>query len=527
MRAAGPAGGSRERLRPVASGPISARQLGWLVGLAALVLYAATCARGVEWQDAGIHQYRILSGQLGHPLGLALTHPLHWWLGRGLCAFPAGDPLFKLNLLSSLGGAVAVGVLATVVRRLTRSTPAAVFAAVTVALSHSFWQMSALTETYTLAAALMAIEWLLLLRYAQTQRPGWLLAVFAINGLHVADHLLGLLTLATYGVLLLIQMARRRVAPGWLLLAGVVWAVAASPYLGLVGQQLAETGDVAGTLRSALFGGGGALPGFSDDVLNTTLSWRQVKLAGMSYAYCFPSLAALLALWGILRPAHGPRALFRWVLLAQTIIICLFVGRYTIADLYTYFVPVCVLTGLWVGVGVAGLLRRLRTVRARRWAVGLLAVNAALPVAVYLVFPTLAAQRGWLRDSMRDIPLRDEYSSFLRPWRFHDDAPQRFARTALGNIRVGGWIVADSTVAPTVAAERLAHPIGPEAVRVYWWRFGLVPVGQPMLGDDELRAFVRDGGEVLTIPSAEIDSLLGDDLVLVPTEPFWRVTGDK
>ena len=62
---------------------------GLVAGIAALVLYAATGARDVEWQDPGIHQYRVLTGRLEHPLGLALSHPLHFWAGRAALAHRA------------------------------------------------------------------------------------------------------------------------------------------------------------------------------------------------------------------------------------------------------------------------------------------------------------------------------------------------------------------------------------------------------------------------------------------------------
>jgi len=135
-----------------------------LAGLLALLLYVATGSRGVEWQDSGTHQYRIITGQIGHPVGLALTPPLHYWLGRGILHLPIGEPAYRLNLLSAICGATGVGLLAALVVQLTRNRYAAALAALALGLSHAYWQMSAVTETYTLACALMLAEWLLLLR---------------------------------------------------------------------------------------------------------------------------------------------------------------------------------------------------------------------------------------------------------------------------------------------------------------------------------------------------------------------------
>ncbi len=511
-------------LRPAAE-RTAATWLGVLAGAAALVLYATTGGRGVEWQDSGVHQYRILVGQLEHPFGLALSHPLHYWLGRLALLVPVGDPLHKLNLLSGVFGAATVGVLAGLLVRLTRSILAAAFAAVTLALAHSFWQMSARTDTYTLATALLVIEWALLLRYARTQHPAWLIAVFAVNGLHVADHLLGLLPLATYGVLLLERLVRRRIAPVWLPAALVVWLVGAEPYWTLVLHHWQETGDLAGTLRSALFGGTGQGKAWTGNVLNVLPAWTQAKLAVGSYAYCFPTAAVLVALVGLLRRARGRRRLFRYVLVAQTALILVFVGRYKIPDVYKYFVPVCVVTALWFGLGVAALLRRWRHGTGRAWLVAALVANALLPLAVYYYFPRVAERHNWLRGQMRAIPYRNEYLHFFRPWRFADDTAATFAREALAAIDPDRWLLADSTTAYTVAASYLVYG-GPRNIRVYWERACLTDGCRLRLTDEELLAFLHQGGQVLAVPSVTMEDMIRPPLVIERTEPFWQIRAE-
>lgn len=500
----------------------SARLTGVLAGTFALALFTITCSRGVEWQDSGIHQYRILTGWLEHPLGLALSHPLHYWAGRVLVGAGSGDPLLMLNLMSAFFGAVGVGVLAGVVTAFTRRSAAGWLAAATLALSHSYWQMSALTETYTLAAALMMIEWACLFRYVRTQHPVWLITVFFVNGLHVADHLLGLLTLATYGTLLLVLLIRRRLALGWLPLAAALWFLAASPYLALLAGHYQHTHDLAGTVRSALFGGGALSQGWSQNVLNTRLSASQLKLATLTFGYCFPSLAGLVALAGIVSRTRGRRRVFRWVLIAQTVIICVFVGRYTIKDLYTYFVPVCVLTAFWFGLGVAWLLRRCRTTRARRTVIGVLAAQALVPVVVYWAFPIVAQRRGLLRDQLRDLPFRNEYRHFFRPWRCCDDSPERFAREALAQTGENGWLLAGSTTGPMVAAVQHVRG-GPPEARVYWWRMCLTDRTAPDLTDEALRRHIEQGGGAVGAPAPEVQNVVRQPLVIDRTTPFWRI----
>lgn len=516
-----PLSGSRPRR---ASRPRWGRPARWglVAGAAALVLYAVTGARDVEWQDAGLHQYRILTGQLEHPLGLALSHPLHYWLGRAALRVPIGDAVHRLNLLSGLCGAVGVGVVTALVIRLTRNVTAGGVTAATLALAHAYWQMSALAETYTLAVALMAVEWVLLLRYLRTERPGWLVAVFAVNGLHVANHLLGLLTLTTYLGLLLERIARRRLRPAWSLAAAGLWLAAVSPYGLLILSHLHHTGDWVQTAQSALFGGGAEGPGWKGEVLNVRVSAAQVQLAVLSLGYCFPSAATLVALVGVLRPARGPRRLFRVILLAQTVLVFAFVGRYPIADLYTYFVPVCALTALWFGLGAGWLLRRWTEPRVRRRVAVLLVLNALLPPVVYYVFPLLAQEHGWMRTRLRDIPHRNEYLSFFRPWRFLDDSAPRLAHDAIAEAGPDGWIVADSTTAAPIAITYLRRGGTPQ-VRVFWGRNCLTQPGQPSLTDEALVAHVLAGGTVLAVPAPHTERLFSAPLYLDKSALLWRI----
>lgn len=517
----------------------------WLCGGAALLLYVATAARGVEWQDSAIHQYRVLTGTPEHHLGLALAHPLHYWLGRAALALPLGEPAWRVNLVSAVAGATAVGVLAAVVARLTRSVPCAGLAASVLLVAHSFWQMSAVAESYTLAAALMTIEWWLLLGYVRSRHPAWLVGVLAANGLHVADHLLGLLTLVTYVGLIVERLWRRQLNWRWTPAVALAWLVGSAPYWTLAVGFYTRTGDLGATIYSAFFGGQTVGAGWAGAVLNTSLSASQFKLAALTLGYNFPSLVLPVAIIGLLSRTRGRRRLFLWVMVAQTVLMVGFVSRYAIVDLYTYFVPVCVLLSLWYGLGARRLLRRIRPAWPRNLCAGVLALNAVLAVVVYLAFPPIAAERGWLRQRLREIPFRDPYTHFFRPWRSLDDSPTRFAQAALAATGPGGWFLGDGTVSFTVAYTYRVHG-GPQNLRVYAERRWLNPdaaaggagtwADQPPLTDEEVARFVASGGRVVVAPGEIMRRTWGERFELddASAAPFWQIrpggagqTGEK
>ncbi|MGB0715468.1 MAG: hypothetical protein ACPGXK_06300, partial [Phycisphaerae bacterium] len=48
----------------------------------AAILYVATAARGIQWQDRGAFVMRVLENKPLNELGLALSHPLHFYISR-------------------------------------------------------------------------------------------------------------------------------------------------------------------------------------------------------------------------------------------------------------------------------------------------------------------------------------------------------------------------------------------------------------------------------------------------------------
>ncbi len=101
-------------------------------------------------------------------------------------------------------------------------------------------------------------------------------------------------------------------------------------------------------------------------------------------------------------------------------------------------------------------------------------------------------------------------------------ASARSSRAALAATGEGGWLLADSTTAYTVAVTYLVHG-GPPDIRVYWWRDCLTDRTQPPLTDEELLAHVRAGGRVLGVPSTTVEDVVRPPLVIERTEPFWHI----
>lgn len=63
---------------------------------------------GRQWQDSGWQRCRIVTGQIDHQRGLALVHPVQYYLGRLAIRRPGIEPALAITWVSSIAGAVAV-----------------------------------------------------------------------------------------------------------------------------------------------------------------------------------------------------------------------------------------------------------------------------------------------------------------------------------------------------------------------------------------------------------------------------------
>ncbi len=419
---------------PLVVGPPTAEHawVRWaVVFIFSLALYAATASRGVQWQDSGSRILRVYTGDLYGSLGLALSHPLHFWIARGAVAISPLEPDLTVTLLSGLAAALAVANVFGCVRSLTGRSGPALFAAASLALANTFWQLATLAETYTLTSALLAAECWCLVLYLRARRPGWLAAAMFCNGLGLANHLLAVLTLP---VLVAVAFWRPPVPRWrWWLSAKLAWLVGSLPYTGLVAHQILVTGDLRGTVRSALFG-----TAYAGNVLNTSISVGLLAVSLGFVALNFPNLFLPAAAVGLVRGrrAVAVRDAF-WPLLAALVIHAGFVLRYNIKDQQTFFLPMYTLLAMFAGLGAA----QAAHWAARRWLLPAAVVLLAATPGIYALFIQQARTHDLLAGRTRNRPYRDDYTYLFAPWSIAERSAERMATHALELAGPDGLIV--------------------------------------------------------------------------------------
>ena len=415
--------------------------------IAAAILYGISCAPGAVWQDSGLIQYRVWHGDIEGRLGLALSHPSYYIVAIAAGHVPLGEFGHRVNLVSALAGAFAVANLYLLMRLWLGRTFPAVIAAVTLALSHTFWWHASIAETYTLWAALFLGELVCLLQFTRTRRTACLYLLGLLNGVAVAVHMLGSIPLACYAVFVAILWAKRAIRPRHAAIVVLLWIVGALPYEYLIVKNVLHSGDVLGTLASAAFG-----DRWRADVLNTGLSWKIVRENILLVVLNFPTPNVLLFFAGCYGLRRIGPAVFRNVVLALLILFLLFASRYTVSDRYAFFIPFYCVVAVMIGTGTHEIMSPVR----HRAVPCLIAAFSLLPVGVYAAAPDLA-QRANLRIGTRqDIPYRDDYEYFLRPWRTGYRGAERFALEALQGVEGNAIIWADiTTVAPLLYVQEV------------------------------------------------------------------------
>ena len=349
----------------------------------ALCVYAATMFPGL----VGIGdtpKFQFVGSVLGTPHSPG--YPLYMLISWAFAHVPIGTLAFRMNLLSVLGGAVAVGLFALILVELGCGGVVAFAAALAVGLGRVFWSQALLAEVYTLNAALFAATLLFLLRWSRTRRSSDLLRASAFVALGAAHHLTLIMTapfLAAYVLLTDRAAVRARtiaaialISCAGLSLYALIWIRTAqhAPFLEVRASSVADLiAIVSGRqFHSHLF----------------AFSWRDLLRERV------PVIARWLGgelRWpGIALLAVGAVALSRsrWrelvLLLGSAAAVLLFAVNYDVYDIQVFLILPMIALGLIAGVGLQRAVDLTRPAISRPAAYGgVLCLTLLMPVGQY------------------------------------------------------------------------------------------------------------------------------------------------
>lgn len=504
--------------------------LGWLgCFAAALTLYAATASRGAQWQDSGYFILRTVTGELMNPLGLALIHPLHYWLSRMAVRFGFVEPAYAITLISSLAAALAVANMYGCIFSLTANKSAAWLVAASLALANTFWQLATKAEVYSLTAALLTAEcWCLILlaksarsverlnpttpEKSTSSKHHWaFLGLFFFNGLSLSNHNFALLTLPVLALAALWALHRGYIPARILAPAIFLWLVGSSPYTVIVIGEGLRSGDWANTIHSALYG-----KSFKDEVLSASIS-AQGSLINLGFVLLnFPNLLLPAAFYGM--TAVGRPSTDRWLyrmLFLGFAIHALFAFRYPVVDQYCFFIPSYIFLCLFAGVGFARFFAQREDAAIsssrRSFFKKVIMLTWLLVLAtplVYMAAPALARRFDALGYFSRNKPYRDDYAYLFHPWSVLERSAERMSKEALDLAGPSGVIIVEDQMA-SYAVQYKVHRTG---------RSGIAVLNE--LAPREFEEAASAGRPIVLVPRD------ADRPITLPLSGTWRRQGD-
>ncbi|MDH7488886.1 MAG: DUF2723 domain-containing protein, partial [Anaerolineae bacterium] len=361
---------------------------------AALLLYLLTLAPGVGFTDSGELVVAAYTLGIPHSPGFPLYVLLGWVFGH----IPLGSVAWRLNLMSAVWAAVAVGAFLALAYRSMPEEPlrepartgakkrdvmradspysrvasivAAGCAALCLAFGITLWNWATVAEVYTLQAATL-VGMLLALLAALRGGGRWTwLAAGLFFGLGLANH--HVMTLVFAPALLFLLLAapenRRAFGRGWLsAMLGAVLGVAFYLYLPIRAAQgpLLNWGNPVDLQRFVWHITGRQ---YQVNLFAVPLSAMLDNLAfGLRLWWGqFTPLGFLVAVWGFLAMWRRDRRLAAFCALVVLVDIA-FASHYDIAeDSDAYYIPTFLMTALCIAWGAHAALMRLGSPQRRR-----------------------------------------------------------------------------------------------------------------------------------------------------------------
>jgi hypothetical protein len=337
----------------------------FLVFIASGTLYGRTLAPSLLFGDSAEFQTIAYTLGMGHPTG----YPVYVLLAKAFTLIPIGEIAYRVNLFSAFCAALTVGLLYLILRSLGARTIPALCGAVVPALGPLFWKYASLAEVYVPAAACLAFILFAVLQWRNTGRSGWLFVAGFCGGLSLGIHTM----VAISGIAILLCLILS--APSrtdWLqaafgALAGSAAFLASFLFLDALNSPAGYYDTV---VRPSLSVWGMTPADFDSPFERLVFLYFPPQFKGEFFAVPFDEVMIRLTdfinetswiLWlaipgFIYLLLRKKTAASRWreaILLAFILISFLVFGAtYNVFDYYVYYIPILLVLGILVGLGV-------------------------------------------------------------------------------------------------------------------------------------------------------------------------------
>lgn len=372
------------------------------VGALSLALYARSLLPGTGYAgDTAKWQFLGVVGGVPHATG----YPLYVALDQAwVAAVPWGSVAWRVNLLSAVLGAAAVGVLYLLLRTLDVRPVVAIATALVFAVSGTYWSQAVIAEVYTLHVLFLITVTACLAHWRAGAANGWLLAGLGLYALSFGNHLTTVVALP--GIAWIVYTDRRRALTGRTaaFVAGAA-LLGASQYLYLMRlseigayreADIETLGDVAGYVTGGDFKD--SMFAFGPRELVVDRVPLLLDYLGLEFSVLLVPIALgiVRGLWSLPAPGRAVAVHLGWLAVGTS----LYVLNYDVPDLVVFCLPLFAALAVFLGLGLDGVVGWLQARRGD--APWLMPVVAGVLAAVVAVFAVANHDGASQRDTVAD-----------------------------------------------------------------------------------------------------------------------------
>lgn len=405
------------------------------VAAAAFLIYWNTLAHGVVWGDSA------KLTQFVYDFSLSVRpefHPLHTIIGKLFSLLPFHDYAFRINFMSAFFGAVNIALLYLLILRWTGSAPGATAGALALAVSHVYWLLSVMTETYTLFSFLLILEIWSLALWDDTKLDRFLYSAAFIFGLSISNNYLMPFFLPGFLFFILSAQSRPPLNTRRLALIFAFACIGGSIWIYLALSSMAGNGQAFLDLVH-----GGAFKRYYKSPFKII---HEVLFYPAYLMYQFPLagfIAGCLGAWQE-KNTQRRRFFFLLILLVSDVV---FASGYMRQKQFYLLIASFVVFSLWIGIGASvffsWLEKKGRNIRAAK-AVSL-SLIILLPLGLYASIQPLSKALRVDLVGARSLPYRDNVRFFLVPFSDEKKGAERYGREVFNIVEPNSIIIADFT----------------------------------------------------------------------------------
>ncbi len=442
------------------------------------LLYFATLAPTALWGDSANHILYTYNIRLTTAHGFYPLHTIIGWLFRHMMPSRVA---FSQNLLSAVMACFAVAITYLSALTITGARIPSVLAAAALGVSHTFWFLAVINDSYSLNLLLFGICILTLLLWARSRRPAFLYAFSFASGYSFFASYTALF-LAPAAVFLL--WTRREALNAKITVRALSYLA-----LGLVPWLFCLLSDVArqGSLQDFIdWFGRDAIHRQFLRAVRPEQALSEIFRYPAYLFYQFPIAGFLLGIIGLIKSRKDDIVKFLAIIFITVIVYAssFYYQRHFYIYVYSYLA-----FSFFVGLGI----KEVFADRKRAFKAAVAAILIIMPLLSYSVILRLIPKDIPFLFK-RDVPYRDNLKYFLSPSKKDYRGTYEYAWAAFNRTKKGDEIIADFTLLTVLKYFKDVEHIGGEGVAIILdenidipeyidKRFGLS--GDIYLADDE------------------------------------------